>query len=322
MPMSVTCPSCHRSIRVPDGFAGRGVCPDCRSAVMVAEEEPAQLDPLPEDPYPRHPRPRQGPPSPLDHLHAWRRVSTGFLVQQAAVVLMLVGLGLVVTATTALADDPGNRQDEPNPAQMVTGCLGLLALFLGFAVQVVGRFVSAGTPVRAPRLAGFLAAITSIVVLFGYCLVGLAIIAMQMEQEQGNDPSEAATMALGLMFVAWLLLAAGGETCHVLSVSSVGRVLRADGARLLGRGLAVCIPIAGAFGLAGLCALGVWEEANNPNGGPNPADDTLALWCFAGLSTAISFYLLFDLILLHQARAAVARVAADVDRADFDDRWD
>lgn len=321
MPTSVTCPSCYRTIRVPDGFAGRGICPDCRVSVPIPDTDPFQLDqPDDDDQYPR--RPRRPRPTALDHLPAWRRVATGFLVQQAAVVLLFVGLGLVVTATIALADDPGNFQEEPNPAQMVAGCLGLLALFIGLAVQAVGRFVSAGTPVRAPRIAGFLAAITSVVVLVGYCLVGLVAIAMQMEQEQGNDPSEAATMALGLMFVAWLLLAAGGETCHALSVGSVGRVLRADGARLLGRGLAVCIPVAGALGLAGLCALGIWAEANNPNGGPNPADDTLALWCFAGLSAAISFYMVFDLVLLHQARAAVARVAADAAGADFDDRWD
>jgi hypothetical protein len=320
MPMSVICPTCHRTIRVPDGFAGRGFCPDCRVGVPILDQDPFQPDRLDDDQHPR--RPRHTRPTPLDHLPAWQRVATGFLVQQAAAVLLLVGLGLVVAATIALADDLGNLPDEPNPAQMVTGCLGLLALFLGLAAQAVGRFVSAGTPVRAPRIAGFLAAITSLVVLFGYCLVGLVAIAMQMEQEQGNNPGEAATMALGLMFVAWLLLAAGGETCHALLVGSVGRVLRADGARLLGRGLAVCIPIAGALGLAGFFALGVWAEANNANGGPNPTDDAISLWCFAGLSAAISFYLLLDIVLLHQGRAAVARLAADADQTDFDDRWD
>jgi hypothetical protein len=320
MPISVICPSCYRAIRVPDGFAGRGICPDCRVGVPIPDDDSYQSDQLDDDDYPR--RPRRPGPCRLDHLRAWRRVATGLLVQQAAVVLLLLGLGLVVAATIALADDPGNLQDEPNPAQMVTGCLGLLALFLGLAVQAVGRFMSAGTTVRAPRIAGFLAAITSVVVLFGYCLVGVVAIAMQMEQEQGNVPGDEATMALGLMFVAWLLLAAAGETCHALSIGSVGRVLRADGARLLGRALAVCIPIAGALGLAGLCALGVWAEANNPNGGPNPAEDTVSLWCFAGLSAAIGFYLLLDLVLLHQGRAAVGRLASDADRADFDGRWD
>lgn len=321
MPMSVTCPNCHRTIRVPDGFAGRGICPDCRSVVAMADEEPARLDPLPDDPYPAKSRPRRRPPTPLDHLPAWRRVSTGFLVQQAAAVLLFIGLALVTTAMLALGDDPGNLNDEPNTAQMVTGCVGLFALFLGLAVQLVGRFISAGTPVRSPRIPGFLAASTSILVLLGYCLVGCVFVAIAAEQDQGNDPDEATTLA-GLLLVGWLMMAAAGETCHALAVGSVGRVLRADGARLLGRGLAVFIPIASVFGLFLLCAIGIWTEANNANGGANPPDDTLRVLFFGGLSAAIGLYLVVHLILLHQGRAAVTRLAADAGRAGFDDRWD
>jgi len=321
MPTSVTCPNCHRTVRVPDGFAGRGLCPDCRGVIAIPDDDLVDFDPLPEEPYSR-PRRQPRRPSPLDHLPAWRRVATGFLVQQGAAVMLLVGLGLVMAATFALGDDPGNLQDEPNAAQMVTGCLGLFALFVGLAVQVVGRFISAGTPVRAPRVPGFLAAGTGIVVLLGFCLVGCVMIALAAEQDQGNEPDEATTMAAGLLFVGWLGLAAAAETCHALAVGSVGRVLRADGARLLGRGLAVGIPVASVFGFFLLCVLGILAEANNPNGAPNPPDDTLAVVCLVGLGVAIGLYLVLDWVLLHQGRAAVARVAADADRADFDGRRD
>src|SRR3954465_1242813 len=144
MSITVHCPSCHRTFRVGDQFAGRrGRCPDCQAVVTVPDEELAPLDPLPDAPAPAA-YPRRKPPrrlTPRDHLPAWRRVSIGFLVQQGAAVLLLAGLMLLLLGTVALADDPGNLQNDPGAAQMVTASLGMLGLFVGSAVQAVGRLI-------------------------------------------------------------------------------------------------------------------------------------------------------------------------------------
>src|SRR4051812_35271124 len=190
MSITVHCPSCHRTFRVGDQFAGRrGRCPDCQAVVTVPDEELARLDPLPDEPAPAPFRRREPPRrlTPRDHLPAWRRVSIGFLVQQGAAVLLLVGLMLLLLGTVVLAEDPGNFQNEPDTAQMVTASLGMLALFVGSAVQAVGRLISAGTPVRAPRVLGILSAVGSVLSLLGFCLVGFFFVAAGMGQGNGDD---------------------------------------------------------------------------------------------------------------------------------------
>src|SRR5919198_739487 len=112
MPIPVTCPTCGRTFRVGDQYAGRrGLCPGCWAVVEVPDED---LEPLPAfdeeadyDDRPRRARREADrPPSPRDHLPAWRRVGLGFLIQQVAAGLNLLTLALVVAATAVLPDDP------------------------------------------------------------------------------------------------------------------------------------------------------------------------------------------------------------------------
>jgi MFS family permease len=330
MSTTVTCPSCHRTFRVGDRFAGRrGRCPDCHAVVTVPDEELAQLDLLPDEPAPVDYHRRRDPPrrpSPRDHLPAWRRVSIGFLVQQGAAVLLLVGLMLLMLGTVALADDPGDFQKEPDTAQMVTASLGMLALFVGSAVQAVGRLISASTPVRAPRVLGILSAVGSILALLGGCLVGFFLVAAGLEEQQGNGGDEALATLGGLALFGWMFLVAASETVHGFAVGSIGRVLRADGARVLGNGLGVFVALAGLLAIFVFCGLAAWVGNNNPqNPDPDPDPDqarALLVW-LVGAAALTGLYLMLDVALLQAGRSAVARVAADAaDGAGPDDRWD
>ena len=81
----------------------------------------------------------------------------------------------------------------------------------------------------------------------------------------------------------------------------------------------------GVLAIFSLCGLGVWADANNPNGqnaAANKAEDRLFLgWLIcAGLLTG--FYLMLDVVLLQKGRAAVARIAdPDADEG-REDRWE
>ena len=328
MPITVTCPSCHRTFRVGDHFAGRrGLCPDCGSVVAVPVAEPAQLDPLPDEPVyaprrRRRNRPRR--PSPRDHLPAWRRVSVGFLVQQLATVLLLPGLAAVIAAATVLADDPGDFPAEPNGAQVIARSLGLLALFVGFVGQVIGRLVSASTPVRAPRALGILSAVASVLQLLGFCLVGVFVGIMEVEAEQGNPPDPALETLTGLCALGWMFGAVLSESFHGFAVGSVGRVLRAGGARALGNGLGIFVAVLGLLALFVFCGLWAWVGNNNPqNPVPNAQQDAALVAWLIGAAVLNGAYWLLDVVLLQLGRSAVARIGAEADeRDDHDDRWD
>jgi hypothetical protein len=325
MPITVHCPSCHRTFRVGDRFAGRrGRCPDCQAVVTVPDEELPRFDALPDDAAPTSYRQRREPPrrlTPRDHLPAWRRVSIGFLVQQGADVLLLVGLTLLLLGTIVLAEDPGNFQNEPDTAQMVTASLGMLALFVGSAVQAVGRLISAGTPVRAPRVLGILSAGGSVLSLLGFCLVGFLFVAAGMGQGNGDD--EAIATLGGLALFGWMFLVAAAETLHGFAVGGVGRVLRADGARVLGNGLGVFVAIASLLAIFVFCGLAAWVGNNNPQN-PDPTEEqsrALVAW-LVGAGVLAGLYLMLDVVLLQQGRSAVARIAADLDDGTRpDDRW-
>jgi hypothetical protein len=327
MPITVTCPNCHRTFRVGDQHAGRrGRCPDCQGVVTVPDEELAQLDLLPDEPAPAAYRRRREPPrrpTPRDHLPAWRRVSIGFLVQQGAAALLFVGLTLLILGTVALADDPGDFQNEPNTAQMVTASLGLLALFVGSAVQAVGRLISASTPVRAPRVLGILSAVGSILALLGGCLVGFFLVAAGVQAQQGNGDEALDTLG-GLALFGWMFLAAAAETLHGFAVGSVGRVLRADGARVLGNGLGVSVALASLLAIFAFCGLAAWVGNNNPqNPEPDPDQSRALLAWLIGAAALTGLYLILDVVLLQAGRSAVARIAAEAaDSAGPDDRWD
>jgi hypothetical protein len=327
MPIPVTCPTCHRTFRVPDRFAGRrGLCPDCKNVVAVPDEELVQLDAWPDDPEPEDRRPRRqrrSRPSARDHLPAWRRVAAGYLVQQAASALLLIGLAMVVAGMVALADDPGDLQQEPNTAQVVVASIGMLALFIGFAVQAVGRLVSAATPVRAPRALGILSAGSSILALLGSCLLGFFMIAVAMAQEQGNPDEALATLA-GLCLFGWMFLVAVGETLHGFAVGAVGRVLRADPARILGNGLGVFVAVVSLLSIFVFCGLAAWVGNNNPqNPDPDHGQSTALVIWLIGTGIFTGLYLMLDLVLLYQGRSAVARIAAEAaDDAQADEDWD
>src|SRR5437870_4698275 len=117
MPIRVTCPACRRTFRVADEYAGRrGRCAHCEEPVRVPDEDLPLLEALPsgqddpdDDDWPRaRDREPAARPSPRDHLPAWRRVSLGFLIQQAGAGLNLLALALVLSAATVLAEDPGD----------------------------------------------------------------------------------------------------------------------------------------------------------------------------------------------------------------------
>lgn len=327
MPIPVTCPTCHRTFRVPDRFAGRrGLCPDCQSIVAVPDEELVQLDAFSDEPDPlprrrRRERPRR--PDPRDHLPAWRRVATGYLVQQAAAALLWIGLALLVLGMVALADDPGNFQNEPTTPQVVAASLGMLALFIGFAVQAIGRLISAATPVRAPRGLGILSAIASALVLLGSCLVGFLMIGVAVAQEQGN-PDEALATLGGLSVFGWMFLVAAGETMHGFAVGAVGRVLRSNGARVMGNGLGVFVGLVSLLSIFVFCGLAVWVGNNNPqNPDPDHAQSTALFAWMIGTGVVSALYLMLDLVLLQQGRSAVARIVAEAaDDARRDEDWD
>lgn len=331
MPITVICPSCARTFRVSDRFARhRSLCPDCQ-AVVTIPDEPELLDPVPDDWYreandrPRRRRSRLRRPDPRDHLPAWRRVSVGFLVQQGATALVLLGLVLTLLGTVLLAEDPGDWNAEPTTAQVVTACLGMLAVFVGFAAQAVGRLLSAATPVRAPRPLGYMSAIASVLAVLGCCLLGCLLGAATAEAGPGGAPDEAVATLAGLFMFAWMFLVAGGESLHGFAIGSVGRVLRADGARILGNGLGVFVGGAGLLAVFVFCGLSAWIGNNGPDAEPNQ-EQTAALigWSVAvGVLTVL--YLLLDLVQLHLGRAAIARIASDADETNRDggeDRWD
>jgi hypothetical protein len=323
MPMSVTCPSCYRTIRVPDGFTGRGTCPDCRVGVPIPDPDPFPSDRPDDDQYAR--RPRLSRPTSLDHLPAWRRVATGFRVQQAADALLIVGLAGFMIGSVALAEDPGDFQQDWSMGQRATVGLGLVAMLLSFAVQGIGRIVSAWTPVRAPRGLGVVSAVGSGLGFLGLGIVSLVYIGIQSESQDGNPPSELVLGLAGLSLIGWMFMVVGSETCHVFAIASIGRVLRAGGARALGRGLGILVLAMGLLALSALIGFSIWADAENPNGmdpAMNETENLIRLIWMTVVSALSGLYLLLDLVLLHQGRAAVARLAADADRADFDRRWD
>jgi hypothetical protein len=329
MPITVTCPNCHRTFRVGDHFAGRrGLCPDCNAVVVVPDRDPDPPDPPPDDPVPDPRRRRRDPPrrpSPRDHLPAWRRVAVGFLVQQAAAVLLLLGLALLLAGAVLLADDPGDLRAEPNTAQVVSAGLGALALLLGFVGQTVGRLVSAATPVRAPRALAILSAVAGAVQVVGFCLVGFLVTALQIEADEGNAPNPGVEALAGLCLFGWMFAVAAGESIHGFAVGSVGRVLRADGARALGNGLGVLAAVAGLLAIFVFCGLSLWIGNNNPQDPDPTQEQAAAVFAWAiGVGVVLGLYWSLDLLLLQLGRSAVARVAAaDADdRAGFDDRWD
>ena len=328
MPITVTCPSCHRTFRVGDHVAGRrGLCPDCNAVVSVPELETDQLDSLPdEDDVESRPAPRRSPhrPSPRDHLPAWRRVSVGFLIQQLSALVLLLGLGLLVTARILLADDPGDLNAEPTTPQMVTAGVGAFALLIGFVGQAVGRIVSASTPVRAPRALGVLSAVASVIQVLGFCLIGGLVIVVTIEAEQGNAPNPGVEAMGGLCVLGWMFLVVGGESLHGFAVAGVAKVLRADGARMLGNGLGVMVAIAGLVALFFFCGLAMWVGQNNPqNPEPDQEQTTALLIWMVGIGIAIGFYWFLDLVLLQRGRSAVAQIGPDVDdRSEPSDRWD
>lgn len=331
MSIPVTCPNCARMFRVLDRFAGRrGICPDCHAVVTVPIPDPASLDPLRDDWHqedddrPRRRR-RLRRPEPRDDLPVWRRVSAGFLVQQGATVLLILGLVLTLFGTVLLAENPGDWNAEPNTAQVVTACLGMLAVFVGFGAQSVGRLMSAGTPVQAPRVLGYMSAIASVLAVFGCCLLGCLMGAVAAEQEQGGAPDEAVATLAGLSLFAWMFLVAGGECLHGFAVGSVGRVLRADGARFLGNGLGIFVGGAGLLAVFVFCGLCAWVGNNGPAAEPTQEQTAALIGWSVGAGVLTALYLLLDLVLLFQGRAAIARIAADGDADDRhnpDDRWD
>ena len=233
-------------------------------------------------------------PRPQDHLPVWNRIALGFLIQQAGVGINLLALMSIVSAMTVLSDDPGDFEKEPGVGEMVASSVGAVAALLGLIVQVVGRFVSAGAPVKAPRTIGFISAIGTALLLPAMCVAGgMAVVAAGA----GNDPAAATIAGLGVF--AYVICWAAAETTHGCTMGSVGRVLRSDGLRILGRGLAVAVVLGGILAIACMCAFGLWVEAHNPNG-QNPAavqtENKLLFAWMIGISAATALWLL-DLVL-------------------------
>ena len=327
MPLTVTCPSCHRTFRVGDQFAGRrGLCPDCGAVVTVPDLAPPQLDPWPDEPTPEpRRRRRESPrrPTSRDHLPAWRRVSVGFLIQQVAAVLLLIGLILAVAGVLLLADDPGDLKAEPNEAQGLAALLGFLVLSLGFVVQMIGRMLSAAAPAGPPRVLGTLSAVAGVVQFLGFCLSGLLLGVAEVQAQQGNPADPALETLGGLCLFGWMFVVVGGESLHGFAVGAVGRALRADGARVLGTGLGLFAAFMGLAAVFVFCGLAAWVGNNNPQNPEPDAEQSRALLAWlVGVGLLCATYWGLDLILLQLGRSAVARNVGEADRSGPADRWD
>jgi hypothetical protein len=324
MAVSVTCPACHRTYRVADHQAGRrGLCPECGAVVTIPDEELDRLDAIDDedDDHRRREPPRRL--SPRDHLPAWRRVSSGFLIQQIAAGILFLGLALFMIGTFAMADDPGDFDKEPSDAQVAVALFGMLAATVGFGMQAVGRFMSANTPVRAPRVVGYIAAISSVLLLVGGC--GVAIVAgIAQAMQNGGAPNDSAAALVGLTMLGWLAFAVAGETLHAFSIASIGKVLHAGSALTLGRLLGITVPVVGLLAMFAVCGFGLWSDANNPNGA-NPAakkvEDLFALCWAIGVALFMALYLMLDVVLLQQGRSAIARLRRD-EHDDRHEEWD
>ena len=316
MPIRVDCPNCRRTFRVSDEYAGRrGRCPHCEEPVRVPDDDLPFLESPPEEEYDADddewPRPRHvelAPRGPRAHLPAWRRVSLGFLIQQVGAGLNLLALALVISAMTLLAEDPGDFDQEPTVGQTIASSIGALTALFGLIAQVTGRFMSATTPVLAPRAIGLVSAIGTALLLPAVCAVGgLAIVICA-----GGNGNAAAVAIVGLGMFGYLMFWTACEATHGFAMGSVGRVLRADGLRTFGRLMGVAVIVGGVLAIFSLCGLGAWADANNPNGqnvAANKAEDRLFLgWLVcAGLMTGL--YLMLDVVLLQKGRAAVAGIA-------------
>ncbi|MEM9418830.1 MAG: hypothetical protein AAGA25_07260 [Planctomycetota bacterium] len=81
MPIDLDCPSCGRTLRVDDKYAGRrATCPACKSPILIPEDSPV-LEILPEDrrtydnviiPSPKPATPPPDPQDPADEAKEWR----------------------------------------------------------------------------------------------------------------------------------------------------------------------------------------------------------------------------------------------------------
>jgi hypothetical protein len=252
-------------------------------------------------------------------------VSAGFLVQQVAAVVLLFALALLLAGAVLLADDPGDLRAEPNDTQAAAAGIGLVVLFTGFVTQVIGRLVAASTPVRAPRALGILAAVGSVLQLLGACLVGFFFGALEVEAQNGNPPDPALEALAGLCLFGWMFVVAAGESVHGFAVGSVGRVLRADGARVMGNGLGVLAAVAGLLAIFVFCGLSFWIGNNNPQNPEPDQEQAAAVLAWAiGVGVLMGLYWGLDIVLLQLGRSAIARTAAeDADeRSGFDDRRD
>lgn len=335
MPIRVTCPSCHLTFRVGDHQAGRrGLCPECGEVVAVPDHELPRLDPIDEPADRRHryadpdgPRrsPSAPPPVPRAHVSAWRSVGTGYLIQQGGAAVNFLAVLLVVTAGTVLNDPHADPNADPDVAQVVCGLSGLAAWLLGTGLLAVGRFVSARTPVRAPRPPGWISALITAAQLPAGCLVGGLAAVVGLDQQQQGNPNPAAVLLVGFGVVGWIGLLAAGEACHGFAVGSAGRVLRADGVKLFGRGLAALVIGGGFLVLLSLCVIGAVMDDQNPNGqnpAANQAEDELMIGWLVGASVLVGLYLVLDVVLLQMARAAIHRIAAPADDYRPDDDWE
>jgi hypothetical protein len=329
MPIRVTCPACRQTFRVAEEYAGRrGRCPHCQEPVRVPDEELPLLESLPEDQYDADdeelPRGRYREPamrpSAREHLPAWRRVSLGFLIQQGGAGLNLLALALVISAMTLLAEDPGDFEKEPNVGQSIASSIGALAALFGLIAQITGRFLSASTPVRAPRAIGLVSAIGTALLLPALCAVGgLAIVV-----GAGGNGAAGAVVIVGLGMFGYMMLWTACEATHGFAMGSVGRVLRADGLKTFGRVMGVAVVVGGALAIFSLCGLGAWADANNPNAqnaAANKAEDRLFLGWTIGASLATGLYLMLDVVLLQKGRAAVAHIDEPDPDGDHGERW-
>jgi hypothetical protein len=223
-----------------------------------------------------------------------------------------------------LTDDPGDLQAEPNTSQVVAAGLGILGLNLGFVGQAVGRMVSASTPVRAPKALGVLSAIASVIQILLTCGVGSFFLLLEAEAEQGNGPDIALETLGGLSLLALMFVVVGGESIHGFAVGAVGKVLRADGARVMGNGLGILAALGGLLAVFVFCGLAAWVGENNPqNPEPNPEQTTAMLGWMIGSGVLLGLYWVLDLVLLQLGRSAVARIGEPTEDGDgADQRWD
>jgi hypothetical protein len=329
MPISLTCPECHGTFRVADYFAGQsGLCPDCGEIVQVPNDEFERAEPF-DDPYSRARRHRRRAAEsdsqmPQTHIAGWRRVALGFRLQQVAIVFNLFAMLLFALALIVFPDDPADMEGEPTVPQTVASGFGMLAGVLGLGLQAVGRFLSAATPASAPRIPGWLSAIVCAIQLPAGCGLGLFAAIVAVEQ-QGQAPDEAMVMLLGLGFFAWLGLYVGGEVLHCFAMGSVGRVLRADGVKHFGRGLAIYAMLAGALAVFALCGVGIAAENENPNG-QNPAairnENLMFLAWATGAGLLMGLYGVLDLLLLQHGRQAISRTIEESDpEGEREDIW-